>query len=72
MAREHQVELLGELPLDIRVREQADGGRPTVVAEPEGPRARAFFDMARRTAARLAVGAGDRSHAFPTISIEDT
>jgi ATP-binding protein involved in chromosome partitioning len=72
MAREHQVELLGELPLDIRVREQADGGRPTVVAEPESPQARAFLDMARRTAVRLAVGAGNGSHAFPAISVEDT
>jgi ATP-binding protein involved in chromosome partitioning len=72
MAREYQVELLGELPLDIRVREQADGGRPTVVAEPTSARARAFFDMARRTAARLAAGTGDGSPAFPTISVEDT
>jgi ATP-binding protein involved in chromosome partitioning len=72
MAREYRVELLGQLPLDIRVREQADSGRPTVVAEPSSPRARAFFEMARRTAARLAMGAGEAGHAFPTLSVEDT
>jgi len=72
MAGEYRVELLGELPLDIHVREQADGGRPTVVAEPSSPQARAFLDMARRTAVRLASGAGDPSRAFPRISVEDT
>ena len=40
MAAEYGVQLLGELPLDARIREEADGGRPTVVAEP-GSRARA-------------------------------
>jgi len=72
MASEYNVELLGELPLDIRVREQADAGRPTVVAEPSSPRARAYLDMARRTAVRLASGAGDQGHVFPKITVEDT
>jgi ATP-binding protein involved in chromosome partitioning len=72
MAAEYGVELLGELPLDIHIREQADGGNPTVVAEPDSPRARAFRELARRTAARLAAGARDHSHVFPKITIEDT
>jgi ATP-binding protein involved in chromosome partitioning len=72
MAAEYGVELLGELPLDIHIREQADGGNPTVVAEPDSPRARAFRELARRTAARLAAGARDHGHVFPKITIEDT
>jgi ATP-binding protein involved in chromosome partitioning len=40
MAEKHGVPLLGSLPLDIRIREQADGGHPTVVAEPDGAAAR--------------------------------
>ncbi len=72
MAAQYGVELLGELPLDIRIREDADGGRPTVVAEPDGPRARAYFDMARRTAARLATLNRDYSRAFPKITVEAT
>ncbi len=40
MAAECGVALLGELPLDAQIREQADGGRPTVVAEPDSARAR--------------------------------
>ncbi len=35
MATEYGVDFLGSLPLDIRIREQADSGRPTVIAEPD-------------------------------------
>ena len=69
MAAEYGVPLLGSLPLDIRIREQTDGGRPTVVAEPDGALAAAYHDVARRAAARLAAGAG--TGAFPTLTASD-
>jgi ATP-binding protein involved in chromosome partitioning len=69
MAKEYGVPLLGSLPLDIRIREQTDGGRPTVVAEPAGRIALAYHDIARRTTARLASGAA--ATAFPTLSVSD-
>jgi ATP-binding protein involved in chromosome partitioning len=72
MAREYGVRLLGELPLDGHIREETDGGRPTVVAAPEAPRARPYFEMARRTAAALATRARDRSSVFPKIVVEET
>jgi ATP-binding protein involved in chromosome partitioning len=72
MAREYGVALLGRLPLDARVREEADGGRPTVVAAPDSPRAAAYFAMARRTAAALAVRERAGGGAFPQIVIEET
>ena len=72
MAAQYGVQLLGELPLDIRIREDADGGSPTVVAEPGSARARAYFLMARRTAARLATLNKDYSRAFPKITVEAT
>jgi len=72
MAAQYGVQLLGELPLDIRIREDADGGAPTVVAEPESERARAYLLMARRTAARLATLNKDYSRAFPKITVEAT
>jgi len=72
MAREYGVRLLGELPLDAHIREEADGGRPTVVAAPDSPRARPYFEMARRTAAALALRARDRSALFPKIVVEET
>jgi ATP-binding protein involved in chromosome partitioning len=72
MATQYGVQLLGELPLDIRIREDADGGSPTVVAEPDSARAKAYFLMARRTAARLATLNKDYSRAFPKITVEAT
>ena len=72
MAHEYGVRLLGELPLDAHIREEADGGRPTVVAAPDAARARPYFEMARRTAGALAVRARDRSSVFPRIVIEES
>jgi ATP-binding protein involved in chromosome partitioning len=68
MAAQYGVALLGQLPLDIRIREETDAGRPTVVADPDGPLGRAYLEAARRTAARLSV----RSAAAPRITVEDT
>ena len=72
MAEQYGVQLLGELPLDVRIREEADGGSPTVVGEPGSPRALAYLRMARRTAARLATLNKDYSRVFPKITVEST
>src|SRR6267154_3239490 len=72
MAEQYGVALLGELPLDARIREEADGGRPTVVAAPDSPRAKAYFEMARRSAAALSRRARDRSSVFPKIVVEES
>lgn len=72
MAEQYGVQLLGELPLDIRIREDADGGSPTVVSEPGSARARAYLQMARRAAARLSTLNKDYSRAFPKITVEAT
>jgi ATP-binding protein involved in chromosome partitioning len=72
MAEQYGVKLLGELPLDVRIREEADGGRPSVVAAPESPRARAYLTTARRAAAQLAIRARDRSGVFPRIVVEES
>jgi len=70
MAADYGVTLLGELPLDMRIREDADAGRPTVIAEPGSQRALAYLQMARRTAARLSRLNKDYSRVFPKITIE--
>jgi ATP-binding protein involved in chromosome partitioning len=72
MAAQYGVELLGELPLDARIREDADGGHPTVVAEPDSARAAAYLEMARRIAAALARQSRERSSMFPKIVVEET
>ncbi|MBK6279472.1 MAG: iron-sulfur cluster carrier protein ApbC [Gammaproteobacteria bacterium] len=53
VAREYGVPLLGALPLDIRIREQTDGGKPTVVADPDGPLGAIYRDVARRMGLEL-------------------
>jgi ATP-binding protein involved in chromosome partitioning len=72
MAAEYGVELLGQLPLDARVRAEADGGAPTVVASPDAPHAKPYFAAARKTAAVLARRSRDRSSLFPSIVVEAT
>lgn len=72
MSEDYGVELLGALPLDIRIREQADGGQPTVVAEPEGRIAEIYRDIARRMAAQLARQSKDYSSKFPNIVIQNS
>jgi ATP-binding protein involved in chromosome partitioning len=72
MAEQYDLRLLGELPLDAHIREEADGGRPTVMSAPDSARAQAYFEMARRTAATLARRARDRSSLFPQIVVEET
>ncbi|MCL7462091.1 iron-sulfur cluster carrier protein ApbC [Pseudomonas sp. NW5] len=53
LAAQYGVEVLASLPLAMAIREQADGGRPTVVAEPEGPIAALYQVLARKVGARL-------------------
>ncbi len=72
MCRDYDVELLGALPLDIRIREQADSGTPTVVADPDGQIAAVYRRIARRTAVRLSEMALDHSSKFPNIVIQST
>ncbi len=72
MSEEHGVDLLGALPLDIHIREQADGGHPTVAADKDGQIAMMYRDIARKTAARLAMRTRDHSAAFPNIVIQNT
>ncbi len=71
MAEQYEVPYLGELPLDIRIRAQADSGRPTVVAEPAGELAQKYRFIARSAAARLALATGEEAAAFPEIVIVD-
>jgi len=71
MARQYGVDLLGELPLDISIREGADNGKPTVVMEPDSHIAQIYREIARKTAAKLALRAKDYSSKFPKIVIEN-
>ena len=72
MCRDYKVPFLGSLPLDIRIRENADSGRPTVVADPDGAIAQIYKEIARKTAVFVAQKAEDFSAKFPSIVIQNT
>ena len=72
MAEQYDVAYLGGLPLDIRIREETDGGKPTVVAEPDHPISKTYREIARRVAARLALQKKDYQAKFPSIVIQNT
>ncbi len=72
MARDFNVELLGQLPLDAAIREQTDSGRPTVIAAPDSAAAAAYTNAARRMAAAQASQGRDYSSKFPNIVIEES
>ena len=72
MCGDYNVEFLGGLPLDIRIREQADSGNPTVAADPDGKIAKEYKQIARRIAVKVAEMAQDHSAAFPKIVVQNT
>ena len=69
MAEEYGLAHLGSLPLNLSIRQQADAGCPTVVAEPDGEIAALYRSVARGIAIRIADKAKDYSSKFPTITI---
>jgi len=72
MCADYNVPFLGGLPLDIRIREQTDSGRPTVIADPDGKIAEIYRGIARRVAIFVAQKAEDFSAKFPSIVIQNT
>jgi ATP-binding protein involved in chromosome partitioning len=72
MAAEYGIDYLGALPLNLSIRVQTDGGRPSVVSEPDGEIAGLYKSVARQTAVKIAQRAKDFSAKFPTISISKT
>jgi ATP-binding protein involved in chromosome partitioning len=71
IATAYGVSLLGSLPLSRSIREQADGGAPSVAAEPDGPVAALYRDIARRTAAVLALRGRQQATTYPNIVIKN-
>lgn len=72
LSKDYDVEVLGALPLDIDIRQQADSGKPTVVADPDGKVAQIYKQIARRIAIKIAEKTQDRSGLFPKIVIQNT
>ena len=71
MCAEYGVEFLGGLPLTMSIREQADSGKPTVVADPDGAVAAIYKGIARKIAVSVAEKAKDMTSKFPSIVIKN-
>ena len=71
MSEQYKVEVLGQLPLDSKIREEADSGAPTVVGSPDSDAARIYRDIAMKAAAAIAKTAKDMSLKMPTIKVEN-
>jgi ATP-binding protein involved in chromosome partitioning len=61
------VPFLGEVPLDMAIREKSDAGLPLVATEPDSPHAQIYCDIAAKVADQLKGGGG---RAAPKIVIE--
>jgi ATP-binding protein involved in chromosome partitioning len=72
MAEQYHVAYLGSLPLDIRIREQADGGTPTVVAMPDSDLAARYREIARNAAGRLSRQPRNKSLGLGKIVVQGT
>ena len=71
MAQDYDVALLGSLPLDIKIRQDADGGHPSVISDPDGRIAQYYREIARRIGAKLSLQGKDYSQKFPNIVIQN-
>lgn len=74
MSTEFDVNYLGALPLDYTICQQADEGKPTVVADPDGKNTQLYKDISRNMAAKLANEAEAKGYstAFPKIVVQNT
>lgn len=71
MCADYGVDFLGALPLAMAIREQTDSGKPTVVADPDGPVAKIYKEIARKIAVKVAEKTKDMSSKFPNIVIKN-
>jgi len=69
MAEQYGVDYLAALPLALSIRQHADSGRPSVVAEPDSEAAGIYRALARKVAVSIAARSKDYSAKFPTITV---
>lgn len=67
IAQEYQTHVLGRLPLNLSIRELADAGHPSVIAEPDSPVSQTFAEIAKQ----VALGVSNSENSGPTISFSE-
>ena len=68
---DYGISFLGALPLDLKIREEADSGTPTVAADPSSRIAEIYLEIARKVAVAIAGTPRDMSHRFPNIVVRN-
>ena len=64
------MEFLGEVPLDMEIRETSDGGRPIVVSKPDNPHAKVYVAIARRVWEKVSAALGSEAAQAPRIVMQ--
>ena len=72
MKRDFNVDVLGQLPLDLAIRVDADAGKPTVAAQPDSRIADTYRAIARQVAIKIGLLQEDHRLKFPKIVIQNT
>ena len=72
MAEQYDLPLLGQLPLDLRIREDLDRGMPTVATDPDSEVSHSYREMARRVAARLSTTPRSLTLSVASINVHNT
>jgi ATP-binding protein involved in chromosome partitioning len=72
MAEKYGVQLLGEVPLDIRIRESMDAGKPIVIADPESKISAVYREIARKVGVAIAGRNKDYTARMPSIKVSNS
>lgn len=72
MAKQYSVDFLGSLPLDKRIREEADQGQPTVTADPSSEISQKYRTMAHKISSTIGIQKRNYANLFPNIVIQNT
>jgi ATP-binding protein involved in chromosome partitioning len=72
LAKLYQIDFLGAMPLDIKIRQQADQGQPTMVAEPQSALAQKYISIAHKVGAKIAESKRNYSQVFPKIVVQNS
>jgi ATP-binding protein involved in chromosome partitioning len=71
IAAQYQLEVLGHLPLALKIRADVDAGKPTVIADVESSIAQTYREIACKTAAQLSLQSKNYGLKFPKIVVEN-
>lgn len=68
LAKELDLKLLGEIPINQNIREGGDAGKPIVFSEPDSEQAKTFLNLCRNVAAQISIN--NISDSSPKVEIE--